>query len=71
MVVAIDFTGSNGNPATPGTLHYLDPTGNVQNPYEATLTGLSSVLEQYGTYSTSDVRGRPVRLGVRLGVRVA
>lgn len=26
-MVAIDFTGSNGNPMQPGTLHYIDPTG--------------------------------------------
>ena len=81
MVVAIDFTGSNGNPPTPGTLHYLDPTGHAQNQYEATLTGLSSVLEQYGKFyvsarSTSTLLGsmrlprRAARLRVALCARL-
>lgn len=50
MVVGIDFTGSNGNPAQPGTLHYCNLQGGggaPPNPYEQTITGLASVLEQY------------------------
>ena len=49
MVVALDFTGSNGNPALPGTLHYCLPNqpGSYQmNPYEQTVLGLAPVLEQ-------------------------
>jgi hypothetical protein len=34
LVVAIDFTGSNGDPHSPGTLHYLDPSGRLLNQYE-------------------------------------
>ena len=51
MVVALDFTGSNGNPALPGTLHYCLPNqpGSYQmNPYEQTVLGLAPVLEQVG-----------------------
>ena len=29
--VAIDFTGSNGDPRKPGTLHYFHPDGTYQN----------------------------------------
>jgi len=47
MVVAVDFTGSNGNPAEPGTLHYVDRASGIPNPYQATIRHLSSVLEQY------------------------
>ncbi len=46
MVVAIDFTGSNGNPAMPDTLHYIDPAGSL-NPYQQTINSLAKVLEQY------------------------
>ena len=34
VVVAIDYTGSNGNPALPNTLHYCDPTGMSMNQYQ-------------------------------------
>merc|ERR1712045_834604 len=33
LCVAIDFTGSNGDPRKPGTLHYLAPDGSM-NDYE-------------------------------------
>ena len=49
MVVALDFTGSNGNPALHGTLHYRlpgQPGAYQPNPYEQTLMGLAPVLEQ-------------------------
>lgn len=46
MVMAIDFTGSNGNPAQPGTLHYADPYGTL-NQYQQTITSLSEVMVQY------------------------
>lgn len=36
VVVAIDFTGSNGDPSVPGTLHYLDPNG-AYNDYQKPL----------------------------------
>jgi hypothetical protein len=27
LIAAIDFTGSNGDPAEPSSLHYISPTG--------------------------------------------
>ena len=27
MIAAIDFTGSNGDPDMPNSLHYMSPTG--------------------------------------------
>lgn len=29
MITAIDFTGSNGDPEEPSSLHYISPTGNL------------------------------------------
>lgn len=44
MVLAIDFTGSNGNPATPGSLHHRS---SVPNQYEQAIMALSDVITQY------------------------
>ncbi len=33
LMVAIDFTGSNGDPALPASLHYINPMG-MFNPYQ-------------------------------------
>ena len=46
VVVAIDFTGSNGNPRQPGTLHYLSPTGD-KNDYEKAIISNLSILKKY------------------------
>jgi Copine len=44
--VAIDFTGSNGNPASPGSLHYRDPRG-IPNQYQLAIQAVAGVLEFY------------------------
>lgn len=46
--MAIDFTASNGNPADPRSLHYVDPTGMVLNDYAKAMSGIGRVLEFYG-----------------------
>ena len=38
--VAIDFTGSNGDPNQPGTLHYFDPRGRP-NQYQAAIDSIN------------------------------
>ncbi|GKY94025.1 hypothetical protein MPSEU_000369300 [Mayamaea pseudoterrestris] len=45
VVVAIDFTGSNGDPRQPGTLHHLDP--HSKNAYEKAITSIVGILEAY------------------------
>jgi len=45
--VAIDFTGSNGDPRQPGTLHHINP--NEQNDYEKAITAIGGVLANYDT----------------------
>ena len=46
VVVAIDFTGSNGNPREPGTLHYLDPNGGY-NDYQKAIRAIVDILAKY------------------------
>jgi hypothetical protein len=48
VVTAIDFTGSNGDPRIPGTLHYLHPgQPKVRNQYESAIAAICSILAQY------------------------
>lgn len=46
--MAIDYTASNGNPADPRSLHYVDPAGAVLNDYAKAMSGIGRVLEFYG-----------------------
>ena len=46
-VVAIDFTGSNGDPRKAGTLHHLDE--NSDNPYEKAIKAIVPILAKYDT----------------------
>jgi Copine/C2 domain len=48
MCVAIDFTGSNGDPRKPGTLHYIHPDGTL-NDYEKAITAVGGVVARYDT----------------------
>jgi len=43
--IAIDFTGSNGDPRVPGTLHHLNPSG--RNDYEMAMASILSILGKY------------------------
>ena len=45
VVCAIDFTGSNGDPRKPGTLHHLNP--HERNQYEKAIAAIVSILLQY------------------------
>lgn len=46
--VAVDFTASNGNPRSPGSLHYIDPTGRP-NAYQTAVQAVGGVLQYYDT----------------------
>ena len=46
MSVAVDFTGSNGEVSSPLSLHYRNPTGQL-NQYETALLSVSSILVNY------------------------
>lgn len=45
-MVAVDFTGSNGNPMASNSLHYIDPTGKL-NEYEFSIVAVGDILRYY------------------------
>lgn len=47
MIVAIDFTGSNGSPKQPTSLHYINPT--APNQYQLAIASISQILMNYDT----------------------
>lgn len=49
LMVGVDYTGSNGEPSNPNSLHYIDPSGDGINEYEAGIDRVGRVLEQYDT----------------------
>jgi hypothetical protein len=46
FIVAIDYTASNGDPSTPGSLHFVDPAGRL-NQYAQAIVGIGNVIECY------------------------
>ncbi|KAI4378866.1 hypothetical protein MLD38_016290 [Melastoma candidum] len=46
FMVAIDFTASNGNPRTPDSLHYMDPSGRL-NAYQRAISEVGEVIQFY------------------------
>ncbi|XP_076617445.1 copine-3-like isoform X2 [Chaetodon auriga] len=45
FTIAIDFTGSNGDPRTPQSLHYINPQG--FNEYLAAIWAVGNVIQDY------------------------
>jgi hypothetical protein len=45
LSLAIDFTGSNGDPSSPSSLHYLSKT--KKNPYQEAIESVSQILINY------------------------
>jgi len=48
LVVAVDFTSSNGEPSIPGTLHHIDKAHGYPNQYEAAMRAIGNILSIYG-----------------------
>ena len=46
FTVAIDFTGSNGNPQSPQSLHYQDPSGRP-NQYVTAIQSVGEIVQDY------------------------
>ena len=45
FTVAIDFTGSNGDPRQPDSLHYMNP--HYPNQYLMALNAIGGVIQDY------------------------
>lgn len=56
LSIAIDYTGSNGDPRKPGTLHYIDPSGTL-NEYEKCLTSVGAIIAKYDSNQKFPVFG--------------
>ncbi|KAK9735374.1 hypothetical protein RND81_04G202400 [Saponaria officinalis] len=46
FMVAVDFTASNGNPTSPDSLHYIDPSGRL-NAYQRAIMEVGEVIQFY------------------------
>lgn len=46
--MAIDFTGSNGDPKSPQSLHYISPQG--VNEYLSAIWSVGNVIQDYDRY---------------------
>lgn len=53
MCCAIDYTGSNGNPSLPSSLHYLGPN----NQYQNAISSVGSIIEPYDSDRVFQVFG--------------
>jgi hypothetical protein len=61
LMISIDYTASNGNPASPTSLHYLDPTGRL-NQYAQAIINVGNVLLPYDADGNVAVYGFGGRL---------
>jgi hypothetical protein len=48
LVVAIDYTASNGSPSSSSSLHYSNPSGQL-NPYQDAIQATATILQEYDT----------------------
>ncbi|CAN9506506.1 unnamed protein product [Ophioblennius macclurei] len=55
FTIAIDFTGSNGDPKTPQSLHYINPHG--FNEYLAAIWAVGNVIQDYDSDKMFPVLG--------------
>lgn len=61
VVVAIDFTGSNGDPRQPGALHHIDNYS--RNQYEQAMAAIVSILLKYDSDKNIPVLGFGAKYG--------
>ncbi|KAK7598196.1 hypothetical protein V9T40_006431 [Parthenolecanium corni] len=58
--VAIDFTGSNGDPSHPQSLHFINPT--AMNSYEQAINSVVSIIQDYDSDKQFPVLGFGARI---------
>ena len=46
FTVAVDFTGSNGHPSDPSSLHYINPSGDP-NQYQTAIQAVGGIIQDY------------------------
>lgn len=63
FTVAIDFTGSNGDPRQPGTLHYRDPNGVIKNDYQKSIESLARSFSHFSENDLYPVYGFGAKYG--------
>merc|ERR1712240_884190 len=61
FTVAVDFTASNGNPASTSSLHYNDPSGNP-NQYLTAIRAVGDIIQDYDTDKLFPALGFGARL---------
>ena len=55
LIVAVDFTSSNGDPVRPDSLHFRSP--NALNPYQLAIRSVGDILLEYDTDKRVPVYG--------------
>ncbi|XP_048738770.2 copine-8-like isoform X2 [Ostrea edulis] len=60
FTVAIDFTGSNGNPSSPHSLHYINPY--QPNQYVAAIQAVGEIIQDYDSDKLFPVLGFGAKL---------
>jgi len=63
ITIAIDFSGSNGDPRNPNTLHYINKDPSKKNDYEEAITAVASTLAIFDEDETYPVWGFGVKYG--------
>jgi hypothetical protein len=63
LIVAVDFTASNGIPSDPRSLHYLAPGDDSLNPYEHCIHAVGEILCPYDSDQLFPVVGFGARVG--------
>lgn len=63
LTIAIDFSGSNGDPRIPTSLHYMGHPPGKLNDYEEAIVAVASILKKYDKDETYPVWGFGVKYG--------
>ena len=68
MITAIDFTGSNGSPKSPYSLHYITNDNGQLNQYQQSIFSVGSVLTKYDSDQKFAVYGFGAKIGKKVSM---